>query len=411
MVSKFPADFIWAVATAGHQVEGNNRNSDTWFAEHAKPTVFKEPSLMACNSFELYRTDIDLVAGMNLTAYRFSVEWARIEPSEGVFDEAMLDHYEAMVDYCREKGLKAIVTFNHFTAPSWFAAKGGWLAPDAPELFGRYCGKVAERIAHKIAFAVTLNEPNLGRLLKWVGLPSFVHDLERATLEACSLQAGVPKYRLANVLLEEEMGDIEDGIAAGHVAGRKAIKAVAPELPVGFSLALMHDIVIGDDATVRDRKRAECYERWLELAKNDDFIGVQNYETHRFDANGLVKAAAGEQANGMGTVIDADSLAGAVEYVYSNVGKPVLVTEHGLLHEDDSLREVFIPAALEKLHEVLAKGVPVLGYTHWTLLDNFEWIFGYEFRYGLFAVDHQTFERIPKGSSKVYAAIALDQRS
>jgi len=412
MVSQFPKDFIWAVATAGHQVEGNNVNSDTWYAEHAKPTVFKEPSLRACNSYELWREDIDLVVGMNLSAYRYSVEWARIEPTEGVFDEAELDHYEAMVDYCREKGLKSIVTFNHFTAPSWFAAKGGWLNPEAPELFARYCAKVAQRIGHKIDFAVTLNEPNLGRLLHWIGLPDFVHDLERATLEACSKQAGVERYRLANVLLQEEMGAIEDGLAAGHAAGKAAIKSVVPNLPVGFSLALMHDIVVGDDSSVRDRKRTDCYERWLELAKSDDFIGVQNYETHRFDGKGLVKAeAGGADTNGMGSLIDADSLAGAVRYVYENVGRPILVTEHGLLHADDSLREKFIPEALEKLHEVVASGVPVLGYTHWTLLDNFEWIFGFEFRYGLHSVDHNTFERTAKGSANVYAAIAKAQRA
>jgi beta-glucosidase len=409
MARTFSPDFIWATATAGHQVEGNNSNSDTWFAENVKPTVFKEPSLMACNSFELWRKDVDLVAGMNLTAYRFSVEWARIEPEEGVFSEEALAHYEAMVDYCREKGLEALVTFNHFTAPHWFAKKAGWMNPEAPTLFARYCDVVARRIGHKIKAAVTLNEPNIARLLSWIGLPSFIADLERATLEACSVAAGVEKYRLANVIIDEDRDPIEDGIAAGHLAGKAAIKAVCPDLPVGLSIAIIHDVLVeGADPTIRDRKQKEVYDRWLEIARDDDFVGVQNYETHVFDSHGLVRAPEGATTNGMGSAIDPGSLAGAVKYAYERAGAPVWITEHGLLVDDDSQRQKFLPEAIGQLHDLMETGVPVLGYTHWTLLDNFEWIFGYEKKYGLHSVDHKTFERTAKGSASVLAQIARD---
>ena len=409
MARTFSPDFIWATATAGHQVEGNNSNSDTWFAENVKPTVFKEPSLMACNSFELWRKDVDLVAGMKLNAYRFSFEWARIEPEEGVFSEEALAHYEAMVDYCHEKGLEALVTFNHFTAPHWFAKKAGWMNPEAPALFARYCDVVARRIGHKIKAAVTLNEPNIARLLSWIGLPSFIADLERATLEACSVAAGVEKYRLANVIIDEDRDPIEDGIAAGHLAGKAAIKAVCPDLPVGLSIAIIHDVLVeGADPTIRDRKQKEVYDRWLEIARDDDFVGVQNYETHVFDSNGLVRAPEGATTNGMGSAIDPGSLAGAVKYAYERAGVPVWITEHGLLVDDDSQRQKFLPEAIGQLHDLMETGVPVLGYTHWTLLDNFEWIFGYEKKYGLHSVDHKTFERTAKGSASILAQIARD---
>ena len=409
MARTFSPDFIWATATAGHQVEGNNSNSDTWFAENVKPTVFKDPSLMACNSFELWRKDVDLVAGMKLNAYRFSVEWARIEPEEGVFSEEALAHYEAMVDYCHEKGLEALVTFNHFTAPHWFAKKAGWMNPEAPALFARYCDVVARRIGHKIKAAVTLNEPNIARLLSWIGLPSFIADLERATLEACSVAAGVEKYRLANVIIDEDRDPIEDGIAAGHLAGKAAIKAVCPDLPVGLSIAIIHDVLVeGADPTIRDRKQKEVYDRWLEIARDDDFVGVQNYETHVFDSNGLVRAPEGATTNGMGSAIDPGSLAGAVKYAYERAGVPVWITEHGILVDDDSQRQKFLPEAIGQLHDLMETGVPVLGYTHWTLLDNFEWIFGYEKKYGLHSVDHKTFERTAKGSASILAQIARD---
>ena len=151
------------MAAAGHQIEGDNTNSDTWFAELVTPTVFQEPSGKACNSYELWREDIALAEAMGLNAYRFSVEWARVEPEEGVFDEAELDHYEAIVDECLARGLAPLVTFNHFTSPHWFAKRGSWLDPEAPALFARYCDQVMERFGDRIAYAVTMNEPNLTR--------------------------------------------------------------------------------------------------------------------------------------------------------------------------------------------------------------------------------------------------------
>ena len=140
-MTAFPAAFLWGVATAGHQNEGDNNTSDTWFAEQVTPTVFREPSGLACDGYRRWREDVSLVADLGLSAYRFSVEWARVEPVEGSFSTEALDHYEAIVDRCLELGLAPVVTFNHFTAPHWFAARGGWLDQEAPERFARYCDR------------------------------------------------------------------------------------------------------------------------------------------------------------------------------------------------------------------------------------------------------------------------------
>ena len=401
----FPPGFLWGAAHAGHQVEGNNDTSDTWFAENVTPTVFKEPSGRAVNNYELWAEDVDLAKGLGLNAYRFSVEWARVEPVEGKFSDEELDHYEAIVDRCVELGLAPVVTLNHFTAPHWFAMRSGWLDPEAPALFARYCDQVVERFGDRIAYAVTLNEPNLAHLLTWFPLPDFIKELDRATLAAASEAAGVRAYRLANVALPEEMDALEDGMAAGHVAARAAIKARLPELPVGFSLAIMDDVVIGDDPSVRDRKRAEVYQRWLELARDDDFLGVQNYEQVPFDGNGVVPPPEDAKKNLMGTEVEPLSLAGAVRYGHEVAGVPVLVTEHGMGTPDDALRAAFIEPSLRGLLDVIDEGVPVLGYCHWSLLDNFEWIFGYDFQYGLHEVDRTTFVRTAKPSAGVYAAI------
>jgi len=402
----FPSDFLWGVAHSRHQVEGDNVDSDTWFVEQVTPTVFKEPSGKACNDWELWREDIDLAKGMGLNAYRFSVEWARVEPVEGKFSAEALDHYEAIVDRCLELGLAPVVTFNHFTCPHWFAMRRSWLDTAAPEVFARYGDRVMERFGNRIAYGVTLNEPNLAHLLTWFDLPDVIRDLDRATLAAATEATGVPAYRLANVALPEEMDALEDGMAAGHVAARAAIKARRPDLRVGFSLAIMDDVVMGDDPTVWERKWAEVYQRWLELARDDDFLGVQNYERVPYDGSGAVPPPEGAAVNLMGTVVEPLSLAGAVRYGHQVAGVPVLVTEHGMGTPDDTLRAAFIEPALRGLLDVIGEGVPVLGYCHWSLLDNFEWIFGYDFQYGLHAVDRETFERTPKPSAAVYAGVA-----
>lgn len=406
----FPSDFLWGVATAGHQNEGDNVDSDTWFLENVTPSVFQDLSGKATNGWELWESDLDLVAAMGLNAYRFSVEWARIEPAEGEFSDAALAHYEAVVDGCRARGLAPIVTFNHFTSPHWFAARGAWLDPEAPELFARYCGVVMDRFGDRIELAVTFNEPDLPQMLTWAHLPEFVAQLERATLEAASRAAGVERYRAGNVMAREDFAGMRSGMTAGHRAGKAAIKSRRADLPVGLSLAMVDDVAAPGGEATRDRKRADVYDHWLELARDDDFVGVQNYERIVYGPEGQVPPEPGADLNGMGTPVDPDSLRGAVEYAYSVAGVPVLVSEHGVSTEDDEVRAGFIEPSLAGLRQAMDAGVPVLGYCHWTLMDNFEWIFGYGPKLGLHSVDRQTFERTPKPSAGVYATLVREAR-
>ncbi|BDV31805.1 glycoside hydrolase family 1 protein [Microbacterium terricola] len=408
--TSFPVDFLWGVATAGHQNEGDNVTSDTWFLENVTPTVFQERSGKAANGWELWETDLDLVAGMGLNAYRFSVEWARIEPVEGEFSEEALAHYEAVVDGCIARGLAPIVTFSHFTSPHWFAARGAWLDADAPALFARFVGVVMDRFGDRIRLAVTFNEPDLPEMLTWADLPPFVADLERATLAAAEKAAGVERYRAGNVMLREDFAGMRAGMTAAHRAATAAIKAHRPDLPVGLSLAMCDDVAAPGGEELRDRKRAEVYDYWLELARDDDFVGVQNYERLHYGPEGLLPPEPGAILNGMGTPVDPDSLRGAVQYAYDVSGVPILVSEHGVSTHDDTVRTAFIQPSLEGLAQAIADGVPVLGYCHWTLMDNFEWIFGYGPKLGLHEVDPVTFARTPKPSAAEYARLVVAHR-
>ena len=401
---KFPQDFLWGVSTAGHQNEGDNTTSDTWFLENVSPTVFREPSGKACNSWELWEQDLDIIAGMGLNAYRFSVEWARVEPEEGRIDASALDHYEAMVDGCIARGIAPLITLSHFTAPHWFAKEGGWLDGGSAERFARFCDVVMDRIGDRIALAVTLNEPNLPRLLSWI-VPDFVHEQTRATLKAASEAAGVERYRAGNVVQPEDYDELEAGLTRAHLAAKAAIKARRPELRVGLSIAIVDDVAVGNDTSLRDRKRAELYDHWLRLARDDDFIGVQNYERVVYGPDGPLPLAEDAVLNEMGTAVEPASLGGAVRYSYEVANVPVLVTEHGVGTDDDAVRVDFLQPSLAGLREAMYDGVPVLGYFHWTLMDNFEWVGGYSSHLGLHAVDRETFERIPKPSAAEYARL------
>ena len=192
---------------------------------------------------------------------------------------------------------------------------------------------------------------------------------------------------------------------AGHKAGYAAIKSVRPDLPVGVALAIVDDQAVGENSR-RDAKRKEIYADWLEAAKTGDFIGVQNYGRQQLDENGPMAPPPGAELTQMGEEFFPASLEGAIRYAHESTGLPIIVTENGIGTTDDSQRVAYIPQAIAGVGRALADGVPVLGYCHWSLLDNYEWIFGYRPRLGLVEVDRNTFKRTPKPSAYIYGAIA-----
>lgn len=404
---RFPAGFLWGAATAAHQVEGNNVNSDVWAMEHTRPTVYMEPSGDAANSLTLWPVDLDLVKGLGLNTYRFSLEWARIEPAKGQFSIAMLDHYKAMIEGCGERGLRPMVTFNHFTTPAWFAAQGGWSTAEAPALFARYCDRAARHLASGISHALTLNEPNLSGLLDVV-LPGDIGrrllGADKTMQEAAAREHGVARFLPGNPLYVADPQTVQANLLAGHKAGCEAIKAVRADLPVGVSL------VIDDQAagrnSLRDEMRAKLYRPWLEAARGNDFVGVQNYERAVWNDKGRLPAPEGAETNDAGSEVYPASLAGAVRHAHAVSGVPVMVTEHGINSADDTKRARLIPAALAELKRAMEDGVPVLGYMHWSLVDNFEWVFGYKPQFGLHTLDRTTFQRTAKPSAAVLGGIA-----
>ncbi|RAX46165.1 glycoside hydrolase family 1 protein [Arthrobacter sp. AQ5-06] len=403
----FPTNFLWGVATAAHQVEGNNVNNDSWFLEQLPGTIFAEPSGDAVDHYHRYREDIALIASLGFTTYRFSLEWARIEPEEGQFSTAELHHYRRVLEACHEHGLTPVVTFHHFTSPRWLLAAGGWEDSATPELFARYCDRVTEHLGDLIGVACTLNEPNLPWLLKEIGIGGGPAESrgEVPVWAAAAEALGIEAARVAPFQFTVSQAGFDVKLAA-HRAGRDAIKARYPELMVGWTLANSDIQAAEGGKDNADRIRSEVNERFLEVSRGDDFIGIQTYGRHVFGPDGLVVAAADVNTNQMGEDIYPHGLEATIREAARVAQIPVIVTENGLATEDDTQRLDYLRTAVAGVASCLADGIDVRGYIAWTAFDNFEWIFGYVPKFGLIAVDRATQERTPKPSAHWLGSVA-----
>jgi len=230
-------------------------------------------------------------------------------------------------------------------------------------------------------------------------------DKKKKTLEEAQRRLGVERFSAANVMNNEDLDEAMPNLLKAHRGAVDVIKAIRPDLPVGVSIAITDDHPVGENSIIEE-KRERVYGIWLETAKQDDFIGIQNYERSFVGPEGDLPAPEGSVKGLAGAEVYPPSLAGAVEYAHSVTKKPILVTEHGVATGDDSIRAWLIPNALHELHKTIEKGVPVIGYSHWTIIDSFEWVFGYGPQLGLYSVDWTTFERTPKPSAELYGSIA-----
>ncbi len=401
----FPKGFLWGAATAAHQVEGNNINSDLWVLEHMKPSMYAEPSGDACDHYHRYKDDIALVKRLGFNTYRFSIEWARIEPEQGYFSNAELEHYRRMLAACHEQGLLPMVTFWHFTAPRWFAALGGWEQPAAGDLFVRYTERAAKHLGDLIGAATTFNEPNIPVLLQWMFARMPQNPFAGAG--AISQQAAklVGSDRFAAFMTGDAEKEREIMVPAHHKA-MAAMKAGPGKYPVGVNLAIADDQAAPGGEAMRDKKRVALYGAWLEAAGKSDFVGVQTYTRSRVGPDGDLPPDKGAELTQMGYEFWPEALEQTIRYAAAQSKVPVYVTENGIGTEDDTRRVEYIKRALAGVSNCLRDKIDVRGYIHWSLFDNFEWNFGFRPKFGLVAVNRETQERTPKPSAQFLGDIA-----
>lgn len=388
--ASWPTGFLWGAGTAAHQVEGNNTNSDFWLLESLPESGFAERSGLACDHFRRYGRDIRLLSRLGFNTFRFSIEWARVEPNPGEFSTDALRHYRSVLEACKARGLRTVVTLFHFTSPLWLAKRGGFTNPEVPDLFARYAAKVVEYCGDLIDWISTVNEANMS--FRDYVPPEAVERL----LAAASRASGTEQF---GTFLFDDVAQSKPIVKQAHLAARAAIRRTRPGLPVGISLAIQ-DVQGAPGAEDEGRKmRSRLYDDWLTLARDDDYLGVQNYTRLIFGPKGLVPPPAGTPLTQLQQEIHAPSLGNAVHYAASVARVPIIVTEHGIGTEDDNQRISFIDGSLQGLRDTIAAGTDVKGYLHWSLLDNFEWALGYGPKFGLVAVDRRTQRRRPKRSA------------
>jgi beta-glucosidase len=402
----FPDKFLWGCATAAHQVEGNNVNSDLWAMEHLPQSMFKEPSGDACDHYHLYAQDIAMLADLGFNTYRFSLEWARIEPEEGFFSNAELDHYRRMIAACREHNLTPMVTYSHFSLPRWFAVKGGWTNAQAADLFARFCERATKHLGDQIGIASTLNEPDVPQLLNWFNLPGApagmsVTDMMQMGLQNVRKQLNAPEW---SGLFLGDGKRTRDGLLAAHAKGKDAMKSVRPEMPVGFNLAMTDDQPAPEDSHLEE-KRADVYGPWLEAAKHCDYMGVQTYSRSVVGKKDL-PVPQGAEVTQVGWEFYPQCVEHVVRYAAKQTGVPIYVTENGIATDDDMRRVEYYRQALTGLKHAIDDGVDVRGYVAWSLIDNFEWMSGFAPKFGLVAVDLKTQKRTIKPSAAFLGNIA-----
>jgi beta-glucosidase len=375
--------------------------------ENIQPSMFKERSGDACDSYHRYREDLAIAGKLGFNCYRLGIEWARIEPSEGHFSNAELDHYARVLEACRVHGLRPIVTLNHFTTPLWFAERGGFEVGDAPAIFARYCRKVAERLGGLMHMATTFNEANISLLVDLLPQSASARALVKQSLAAAVKATGSPSFsRLAYA----DPKRVTPIMQEAHRLGFDAMKSVRPELPVGLTLTTQ-DIQSVASPSLVQHYQDRLYGGWIESANNHaDFFGVQTYTRFRFDENGMVPPPPGAELTLSGYEYYPQALASTIRWAHRTIGKPIYVTENGIGTHEDTRRIAFIDEALDSVRECLDEGIAVHSYVYWSLLDNFEWTSGYAIPFGLVAVDLTTFERRLKPSALHLGEIARANR-
>jgi len=380
----FPDGFTWGVATAAHQIEGGNVNNDWWAWEHHPDSGTVAPSGDACDSFTRWREDVDLVAELGLSAYRFSLEWSRIEPAEGEFSFAALEHYRRLCAACVGRGISPVVTFHHFTTPLWLAARGGWEAPDAPDCFARYVTRATAHLGDLIGSACTINEPNVVAVMGYFQgqYPPGVKD-------------DFMRYAAVN-----------ESMVRAHRLAVDALRSGPGDFPVGLTLSMAEIVADEGGAALRDAAEEMLENIFLRATGGDDFVGVQCYTRMHFGPEGLAGNDPAVALTQMGDERWPRAVEHTVRRAAAVSGRPIIVTENGIATDDDTERISFLREAIESAHRCVAAGIDLRGYFVWSLLDNFEWHLGYGPKFGIVGVAPRTFERRPKPSAYWFGEVA-----
>jgi len=407
---KFPDGFLWGAATAAHQVEGGNKNDwSEWEKENADRLAKnaegkwadwqkeKFPEMLtaenyisgrACDHYNLYEKDFDIAKSLNLNAQRISIEWSRIEPEEGKFDEKEIEHYRKVIQAIKDRGMEPFVTIWHWTNPLWLEKKGGCHSRFFAWHFSRYAKYVTEKLGEEVNFWTTLNEPT-----------TIIWECYLAGLWPPQKKNPITTWRVYR------------NLSKAHNLAYEEIHKINPKLKVGFTNIIPY-LEPYNKNNILDRAATRLFkyfasEKFLNMTKGrHDFLAVQYYFHNRIKFPGLIRRK-NEVVSDLGWEIFPEG----IYYNLKDLKKynlPIYITENGIADSDDSKRDKFIKEHLRWVHKAIEEGVNVHGYFYWSLLDNFEWDKGFWPRFGLVEIDYKTLERKIRPSAWEYAKICKE---
>lgn len=393
----FPEGFLWGTATSAFQVEGNNINSDWWeWEQKAKPIGMR--SGKAADQYHLYEKDFDLAKSLNNNAHRLSIEWSRIEPTEGEFNQEEIEHYKKVLKSLKDRDIKIMLTLWHFSNPAWFAKKGGWTNLKAPYYFERFVKKIVPEIEEYVDFWITLNEPGIYTFMGYLG-GDEVGPWPPA--KNSKLQAMLVTWNLARA----------------HKTAYKALKQLSKK-PVGIaqnvqSFGTFHKHSFLEQLTAMFSDITANHSFYFLTKGYHDFLGLNYYFNRRFNVKEGSFIPKMVEVSGDNKVKDVSDLGWEVypEGMFDVLtdlsdGLPIYITECGIASTNDDRRTRFLINYLQEVYRAIQAGVKVKGFFYWSLIDNLELHRGFDPRFGLIEVDYKTQKRTPRPSSEVYAEIA-----
>jgi beta-glucosidase len=421
-VTAFPKGFLWGSATAAHQVEGDCRNNQWWAWEQeglrAKPPggFIRDGTVsgIACDYYHRFDEDHRLARELGQRALRISIEWSRVEPEQGRFDPAAIDHYKRVCDSMRAHGLEPTVTLHHFTNPIWAERAGGWENPEMPGWLARFAAHTVAALGDRVRIWWTINEPMIPTALGYLkGVhPPCVRDFARAKLVARHmLRAHGATYRAIHEAARHS-------IAAGPVFAMSYFEPLDPQSAADRNEAATSDFFM-NEYFIRGLREGIVAapvgddEEVAGLRDSFDHVGINYYMRVLCRGGGERDVVLG----GSRRSAEPDRLVDEMGWEYfpeglhrnlvrlSELGKPIYVTENGMATLDDAARTTHLLAHLTEVARAIRDGADVRGYFYWSLMDNFEWAEGYCRHFGLVAVDRDTLERRPRPAAFVYRDI------
>ncbi|MEI6144045.1 MAG: glycoside hydrolase family 1 protein [Candidatus Berkelbacteria bacterium] len=377
---KFPKNFLFGSATSAHQIEGHLYND--WARWEKTPGHISDgtTSETGADSWNKWREDIQLLKNTSQNAYRFSVEWSRIEPKEGVFDKDAILHYDQIINELAKNNITPMVTLFHFTCPLWLDDIGGVTNRKFTQYFARFAGRMAKEFGDKVELWSVINEPsvyvNAGYIIgHWYpgkrnvigGVKAFFHLVSAHKQAYTSMKKANPRVKVGIAMNMTAFEPVKNTWC------NLTLTRIAKWLVNEYSINLVH--------------------------KNLDFLGINHYMSHKIQCKKPIMFDEGGVKSEYGWSVHPRGLYQVImEAKHWNL--PMYITENGTADSSDKLRQTFIPNFLEKCSEAIADGADLRGYFHWSLIDNFEWASGYSMKFGLHTID-----RKPRKSAEIYKKI------